>query len=94
LETGDAPEFRESGLPIFSTCSRPWPLLQKGAVMILIAIILTLAAGVFYGAGVNNAAWADQVCRYGDGFCTHPSWLGVPALLSIIWALFLRVDRL
>jgi hypothetical protein len=35
-----------------------------------------------------------QVCRYGDIFCMNPSWLVIAAVLSIIWAFFLRVDRL
>ena len=62
--------------------------------MFIIASILTIAAGVFYAASINNTAWAMQVCRYGDMFCTNPSWLAIAAVLSAIWALFLRVDRL
>lgn len=62
--------------------------------MFIIASILTIAAGIFYAASINNTAWAMQVCRYGDLFCMNPSWLGITALLSIIWAFFMRVDRL
>jgi hypothetical protein len=62
--------------------------------MFFVTAILTLAAGIFFGAGINHAPWANQICRYGDVFCEHPSWLGVAALLSLIWALFLKVDRL
>ena len=62
--------------------------------MFVVAILLMLAAGIFLGAGNNNAHWADQVCSYGGVFCEHPSWLAVAASLSLIWALLLRVDRL
>ncbi|CAN5198022.1 hypothetical protein BH10PSE11_BH10PSE11_38530 [soil metagenome] len=62
--------------------------------MFLVAFVLAVAAGLFYEAGTNNAPWADQICLYGDVFCRHPTWVGVAALLSLIWALFLKVDRL
>ncbi|NVN88835.1 MAG: hypothetical protein HXX15_22395 [Rhodopseudomonas sp.] len=62
--------------------------------MFLVTVILAIAAGVFYGAGDNTGPWADQICRYGDVFCQHPSWLGIAAMLSLIWALFLKVDRI
>jgi hypothetical protein len=62
--------------------------------MFIVTLILTLATAVFFGAGNNSGPWADQVCRYGDVFCQHPSWLGIAAILSLIWALFLRVDRI
>ena len=62
--------------------------------MFIIAAILTFAAGVFYAASVNTTGWAMKVCRYGDIFCTNPSWLVIAAVLSLIWAFFLRVDRL
>jgi hypothetical protein len=62
--------------------------------MFFVTVVLALGAAIFFGAGTNNAPWADQVCRYGDVFCQHPSWLGIAAMLSLIWALFLRVDRL
>ncbi|MDB5656933.1 MAG: hypothetical protein JWQ94_4546 [Tardiphaga sp.] len=62
--------------------------------MFVIAAVLTFAAGVFYAASVNTTGWAMQVCRYGDIFCVNPSWLAIAAVLSLIWAFFLRVDRL
>ena len=62
--------------------------------MFLIAAILTLAAGIFYTASTTTTAWAMQVCRYGDFFCINPSALMIGAVLSLIWAFFLRVDRL
>ena len=62
--------------------------------MFIIATALTFAAGVFYAASVNTTGWAMKVCRYGDIFCTNPSWLVIAAVLSLIWAFFLRVDRL
>ncbi|MET0708310.1 MAG: hypothetical protein ABWY82_15955 [Tardiphaga sp.] len=62
--------------------------------MFIIGIILSIAAAVFYAAGVNSAGWAIQVCRYGDVFCLNPSWLVIAAVLSLVWACFLRVDRM
>lgn len=62
--------------------------------MFMIAAILTFAAGLFYTASVNTTGWAMQVCRYGDFFCIHPSSLAIAAVLSLVWAFFLRVDRL
>ena len=62
--------------------------------MFAIATLLTIAAGVFYAASVNTTGWAMKVCRYGDIFCMNPSWLITAAVLSLIWAFFLRVDRL
>ncbi|QUS39998.1 hypothetical protein RPMA_15045 [Tardiphaga alba] len=62
--------------------------------MFMIASILTVAAGIFYAASINNTAWAVRICRYGDMFCMNPSWLFTAAILAILCALFLRVDRL
>jgi hypothetical protein len=62
--------------------------------MFMIAVILWVAAGVFYAASINSAGWAMQVCRYGDVFCLNPSWLVIAAVVSLVWACFLRVDRL
>jgi hypothetical protein len=62
--------------------------------MFIIASIFSIAAGVFYAASVNSTGWAIQVCRYGDVFCLNPSWLVMAAAVSVVWALFLRVDRL
>lgn len=62
--------------------------------MFFTTIILGIAAGVFYTARGSSSGWAMQVCQYGDLFCLHPSWLAIATLLSLIWACFLRVDRL
>ena len=62
--------------------------------MFFISAILTLAAGVFYAASVSTTGWAMKLCRYGEVFCVNPSWLVMGAVLSLIWAFFLRVDRL
>jgi ABC-type sugar transport system permease subunit len=62
--------------------------------MFLISTVLTVAAGLFYAASINSAGWAMQVCRYGDFFCMNPSWLITAAILSAIWACFMRVDRM
>jgi hypothetical protein len=66
---------------------------MEGAVFI-VAFLLAAAAAVFFSAGHGELPWSYQICRYGDVLCQQPSWLGIPALLSLIWALFLRVDRL
>ncbi len=62
--------------------------------MFLVALILAALTGIFIEAGRNNDAWANQVCFYGDVFCQHPTWIGIAAILSLIWALFLKVDRI
>jgi hypothetical protein len=62
--------------------------------MFIIASILTIAATIFYAAGINNSGWAMQICRYGDLFCVNPSWLIIAAVLSLVWGFFLRVDRM
>jgi hypothetical protein len=62
--------------------------------MFIIASLLTVAAGVFYAASIHTTGWAMQICRYGDIFCMNPSWLIFAAVLSAIWACFMRVDRL
>lgn len=62
--------------------------------MFIIGIVLSIAAAVFYAASINTAGWAMQVCRYGDVFCLKPSWLMIAAVLSLVWACYLRVDRL
>ncbi|HEY0331731.1 MAG TPA: hypothetical protein VGC77_21870 [Rhodopseudomonas sp.] len=62
--------------------------------MFLVALVLAVSAGVFFGAGNSALPWSNDICRYGDVLCQHPSWVGIPAVLSLIWAFFLRVDRL
>jgi hypothetical protein len=62
--------------------------------MFMVTLILAAATALFFGAGNNSGPWADPICRYGDVFCQHPGWLGIAAILSLIWALFLRVDRI
>jgi hypothetical protein len=62
--------------------------------MFIIASILTIAAAIFYAAGINTSGWAMQICRYGDLFCVNPSWLIIAAVLSLVWGFFLRVDRM
>lgn len=62
--------------------------------MFIIASILSIAAAIFYAASINNSGWAMQICRYGDLFCVNPSWLVIAAVLSVVWAFFLRVDRM
>ena len=62
--------------------------------MIIVTLLLAVAAGVFFGAGYGHLPWSSQICSYGGVLCQQPSWVGVPAVLSLIWTLFLRVDRL
>jgi len=61
--------------------------------MVFVTFMMTLATAAFYCAG-NYGVGADQLCRYGEAFCVHPHWLGIPTLLLVIWTLFLRVDRI
>jgi hypothetical protein len=56
----------------------------------VVAFILAVAAGLFYAAG-NDGLWADPLCRYGDVFCQHPSWVGVAAILALVWAVFVKI---
>jgi hypothetical protein len=58
--------------------------------MYIIAFILVIAAGLFYAAGTEGL-WADPLCQYGAVFCQHPSWLGVAAILALVWAVFVKV---
>lgn len=62
--------------------------------MFYIAIILSATAAVFYAASINSSGWAMQICSYSDMFCARPSLLLIAALLSLIWACLVRVDRL
>ena len=62
--------------------------------MFLIATLLVIAAGTFYAASITSSGWALQLCNYGDLFCAKPSWLAMAAVLAVIWACFMRVDRL
>jgi hypothetical protein len=54
---------------------------------------MAVATAAFYSAG-DYGIGGDQLCRYGEMFCVHPSWLGIPTLLLSIWTLFLKVDRI
>jgi hypothetical protein len=62
--------------------------------MIIVTVLLAVAAGVVYGAGYSYLPWSGAICGYGGVLCQHPSWLGGAAVMSLVWALFLRVDRL
>jgi hypothetical protein len=61
--------------------------------MVFVTLLMAVATAAFYSAG-NYGIGGDQLCRYGEIFCVHPSWLGIPTLLLVIWTLFLRVDRI
>jgi hypothetical protein len=61
--------------------------------MVLVTILMALATVAFYGAG-NYGIGADQLCYYGATFCVHPHWLAIATMMSVIWTLFLRVDRI
>ena len=58
--------------------------------MYVVAFFLAVAAGLFYVAGSDGFGSAT-VCSYGDVFCQHPSWLGVGAILALVWAKFVSV---
>lgn len=62
--------------------------------MFFVAFALFAASGVFYLAGGRQApSWTRPLCTYGDTFCQHPQWLLYAAVIALVWALFLRVDR-
>jgi hypothetical protein len=62
--------------------------------MFFVAFALFAASGIFYFAGNRQApAWMRPLCTYGDTFCQHPQWLLYAAVIALVWALFLRVDR-
>ena len=58
--------------------------------MYVFAFILAVAAGLFYAAGVDGL-WSDPLCVYGSMFCEHPSWLGVAAILALLWGTFVSI---
>jgi hypothetical protein len=62
--------------------------------MFVLTLLLAAAAGVFFGAGHGQVPWSSEICGYGGVLCQQPAWLWIPAVLSLIWGLFLRVDRL
>lgn len=58
--------------------------------MYYVAFVLAVAGGAFYVAGTDGYL-ADPLCRYGEIFCQHPSWLGVAAILALVWAAFVSI---
>jgi hypothetical protein len=62
--------------------------------MFFVAFGLLAGSGLFYFASNRNApSWTRPLCTYGDTFCQNPQWLLYAAAIALVWALFLRVDR-
>ena len=63
--------------------------------MLMIATGIIASSGLFYFASSREApGWTRPICQYGDTFCQHPQWLFYAGALTLIWALFLKVDRI
>ncbi len=63
--------------------------------MFFVSVALFILTGLFYAA--SRAEFGGQLrplCEYGDMFCTHPEWMLYIAGICLVWALFLKVDRL
>ena len=58
--------------------------------MYIAAFILAVATGLFYAAG-SDGLWTSTLCGYGSVFCEHPTWLGVAAILALLWGAFVSV---
>ncbi len=58
--------------------------------MYIAVFVLAAAAGLFYVAG-HDGLWANPLCVYGGVFCDHPEWLGAAALLTLLWAVFVKI---
>ncbi len=63
--------------------------------MFFVSVVLFILAGLFYAAsrGEFNGQ-LRPLCQFGDVFCTHPEWMLYIAAICLVWALFLKVDRL
>ncbi len=63
--------------------------------MLMIASGIIVSSGLFYLASDRDApSWTRPFCTYGDVFCQHPQWLLYVGAISLVWALFLKVDRI
>lgn len=63
--------------------------------MLMIAFAIIASSGLFYFASNRDAPiWTRSLCAYGDTFCQNPQWLFYAGALALVWALFLKVDRI
>jgi hypothetical protein len=60
---------------------------QRNIQVYIAAFVLALATGLFYAAGADGL-WTSTLCGYGSAFCEHPTWLGVAAILALLWGAF------
>ena len=64
-------------------------------MMFFVTAALVAAYGVFYVAPRGYLpSWAHPICVYDDQFCQNPQWLLYAAGACLVWALFLKVDRI
>ena len=60
--------------------------------MLFVAGALAVLSGLFYAAGNNDiGSLGTTVCRYGDMFCDHPSYVLVAAVLAGLWGTFVSI---
>lgn len=60
--------------------------------MFYVAGILAIVAGLFYAAGNHEiGSLGTEMCRYGDTFCNHPTYIAVAAGLAAVWGAFVSV---
>ena len=63
--------------------------------MLMVAFAIIASSGLFYFASNRDAPiWTRSLCNYGDTFCQNPQWLLYAGGLALVWALFLKVDRI
>lgn len=63
--------------------------------MFVVAFFLAVASGAFYAAGNRQIGQlGDQLGRYGEFFCQQPGWLVLAAVITGVFGLVGRVDRL
>ena len=56
--------------------------------------IIASSALVYFASNRDAPSWTRPFCTYGDVFCQHPQWLLYVGAISLVWALFLKVDRI
>ncbi len=63
--------------------------------MFFVSVALFILAGMFYAASRGEfSGQLRPLCQYGDMFCVHPEWMAYAAAICLVWALFLKVDRI
>ncbi len=63
--------------------------------MFFVSVVLFILTGLFYAASRGEfGSELRPLCEYGGTFCVHPEWMLYAAGICLVWALFLKVDRL